>query len=209
MPNDLFSILLPIINAAGIPILAIGIIILLRAYQKASETYRDTSNYLRDENERLGKRLATAEANHFNDYEKMRVMASNSINAIQELQARKVSLLTQSESLATQEILAEVKKINDTIELLQNMSSMISVLSIDNQRKFDSINENFQKITQQVSLMADQIGDTKSRVAILGAITSTKVLDGIKSEVDISRRGIVAPPIEFFVLDGENGEDEE
>jgi len=57
MNFDWLTNLLPIINATGIPLLVVGIFLLLRAYQKATEISKSTATYLSEENERLRKRL--------------------------------------------------------------------------------------------------------------------------------------------------------
>lgn len=82
MNLDWIPNLLPIINATGIPILSIGILLLLRAYQNSVETYKDTTNHLREENERIRKRLADADNLYFGEVEKMRAIVSSSVDAI-------------------------------------------------------------------------------------------------------------------------------
>jgi len=193
MPTDWLSTLLPIINAAGIPILAIAIVMLLRAYQKATDTYKDVSNHLRSENERLSNRLAKVETDYFSDYDKMKVTVSSSMNAIQELQARKIALLSQPENSESKDILTEVKKINNIIDLLQTIMSGVTEISSQQQHMVTRANYDAQRVMIEMGKLAEQIGDTKSRVAVLGVITSNKSLNEVKSEIDIQKRGIVAP----------------
>jgi DnaJ-domain-containing protein 1 len=172
MIPDWLTNILPIINAGGIPILAIGIILLFRAYQKATETYRDTSNHLKDENDRLRKRLAESDANYFSEIDKIRVTVSSSLDAIKELQARKAELFSQSDFSVNQEILTEVRKIDNVIEILQKISSSITEIEVLYQSKLNSLTNKFEELFIRIGEMSTQIDDSKSRNAIRGVILS-------------------------------------
>jgi hypothetical protein len=192
MNLDWLTTLLPIINATGIPILAIGIILLLRAYQKSVEAYKETSSHLREENERIRKRLNEADTFYFGEVEKMRTTVSNSMEAIKELQVRKISLLTQASEDNKETVLADIEKINEAIEGLREISTRAKTIDVKVREALFYLNHDFQELTVHVGELADQISDTKSRVAIVGVVSSGEALKELNRE-DIPSQGLTAP----------------
>jgi hypothetical protein len=68
MNLDWLTNLLPFLNSTGIPLLAIGIILLFRAYQKSLETYKGTFTDLREENKRLRQCLRESDTSYIKSY---------------------------------------------------------------------------------------------------------------------------------------------
>lgn len=190
-----WTILLPIVNSTGIPLLAIGIILLLRAYQKSGETYKETSNHLKEENERLRKRLNDADTLYISEVEKMRTAAVSAAETIKELQARKIALLSSANEANKESALHDVDKINKAIEELHTLSSVLRSIDSKIRESLFYINHDFRYLTINISNLADQIGDTKSRVAIVSAITSTTSLKELVGEIEKQKdgRGLIAP----------------
>lgn len=135
MSFDWLTPLLPVINMAGIPILLISIVVLLQVYQKTNSLYKDTSEHLRGENERLAKRLADTEQKYFDEIERIKKNVSSTLDAVSELQAKKDTIFPNLEATYNQstEILKEVKKIEFVVESLQKVESTVTELANDYQ----------------------------------------------------------------------------
>lgn len=203
MNLDWLANLLPILNATGIPLLAIGIILLIRAYQRSVEIYKETSAHLKEENERLRKRILETDTGYFAEIDRMKGIVSKSIEAIAELQARKQALLTNVEDSPREAILSDVQKIKQVIALMENLARTSEELDLRFQRhstemkaELQDIRASFQRRMFHVGEFADGIGDTQSRIAVVRVITSDEAYEKVKSETTGQKRGLIAPPLE-------------
>ncbi len=193
MDYDFFMKILPILNATGVPLLAIGIILLLRAYQQSVKTYRESSTHLLEENKRLRNLLSEGDANYLALMEKMKGIVAKSVEAIEELQVRKISLLSKSEETSNDEVLADVKNINEAISLVRQLAEFNYKLGVDYKREQMYMRDHFLSLTTQVGQIAEQIGDIKSRTALVGVIVSDDSLNELRAEVKGKNRGLKVP----------------
>jgi hypothetical protein len=200
MNFDWLANLVPILNATGIPLLGIGIVLLVRAYQKSAETYKETSAHLTEENKRLWERLHDVDVGYFDEVEKMKSIVAKSIDAIGELQIRKVALLSKPEELSSETIMSEIKKIDRAIALMQELSQTQEELKIlfvrynrAMQEEIFKLEQRFQNSAIQVGEMAGQIGDPIARVTLLGLLTKHESLAKLKSETAGLKQGLTAP----------------
>ncbi|MBL8091782.1 MAG: DnaJ domain-containing protein [Anaerolineales bacterium] len=131
MSFDWLTPFLPAINMAGIPILLVSIVVLLQVYQRTNSLYKDTSEHLRGENERLAKRLADTEQKYFDEIERIKKTVSSTLETVSELQAKKDTIFPHLEATHNQstEILKEVKKIEFIAESLQKVESNVTKLA--------------------------------------------------------------------------------
>lgn len=188
--------LLPILNATGIPLLTIGIILLIRAYQKSVETYKETSTHLSEENTRLRKRLSEIDLDYFAQVERMKNIVSNSVEAIEELQARKITLLSKPMDVSNEKIFNDVEKINEAIKLLESLDLLQNEFDIRLNEQTIYMQREFQHLTRAISMLSEQIGDNQSRVTVLGVLTSSQTREKIKTEIGDNIRGVI-PPIDM------------
>ena len=200
MQPDWLTNFLPVLNATGIPLLAVGVILLVRAYQKSIEAYKDSTTHLAAENEKLRERLRVIDASYFDQIEKAKTSAAKSFEAIEELYARKVSLLSETESASTKDILSDVKNINQAIELIRELSSVQrgfnSQLHMHTTKMDDELaawDSHFKSLSSEISRLADRIGDTASRVIVVSVVTSAKVVEAVKAETQDRKRGLIVP----------------
>lgn len=190
------SNLLTILNATGIPLLAIALILLVKAYQKSGETYKETSSHLSSENERLRKRLGEVDASYFTDVEKMRSIVAKSMEAIEELQTRKIALLSKSEGSSDEAILADVEKINEAIQKLHALDDLERHLELRFKEQTLYLHREFQSLTFEIGKLAEHIGDTNARIAVVGVLASSSKQETLKSEVGDHKRGLISPVTE-------------
>lgn len=189
MNLDWLMQLVPIINAAGVPILAVGIILLLLAYQNASKSYQETSVHLKIENERLRARLSEEEDRYFLGAEKIKDLMSKSIEAMGQLEARKVALLSTVEGISKDDLKAEIDKLNKAIEVLHRL------IGYDKERQIEA-QHRYLVLIRHIGELIGQISDIKSRIALLGVITSKEEQQEIKKELSGHKRGLVFEKIE-------------
>jgi hypothetical protein len=185
--------LLPIINGAGIPILAVGIVLLLRAYQAATKSYQETSEHLKIENERLRGRLIEAEDRYFLSAEKIKDLMSKSIEAVGQLEARKVALLSTAEGISKDDLKAEIDKLNKAIEVMHHINLFKSERQFEDHRRYVALMAN-------ISELIGQISDIKSRIALLGVVTSKEEQQEIGKELSDYKRGLVFENVESRYL---------
>jgi len=146
--NDWLTVVLPIINAAGIPLLAFGIILLLRAFQKSTDIYKDTTIHLKDENDRLRKRLSEFESSYFNEIEKAREIAVRSMDAIQELHTIRATIkLNENKDDSTYEI----EGIDSAIEILKGLSTAFKILDMKLQEHIVYSKQEFELLVSKIS----------------------------------------------------------
>jgi hypothetical protein len=188
-----FPSLIPIVNATGIPLLAIGVILLVRAYQKSVDTYKETSVHLSSENDRLRKRLVEADTAYSRELNELRSIVSKSVKAIEELEARKFALLSKTEDTSEQTIFTDVAKIDELITRITQLSHLDSFISRELANFSLHIQQEADKITAEISSLAMQIGDTKTRIAVVGFIASSEKQDNLKNEIKDQTRGLVPP----------------
>jgi hypothetical protein len=193
MDYDSFMKLLPILNATGVPLLAIGIILLLRAYQQSVKAYRESSTHLLEENKRLRNLLSEGDANYLSLMEKMKGIVAKSVEAIEQLQVRKISLLSKSEETSSDNVLADVKNINEAISLMRQLSDFNYRLGLDYKHQQAYTRDQFVSLTTQVGQLAEQIGDIKSRTALVGVIVSDDAFNELKEGVKGKNRGLTIP----------------
>jgi len=181
---DNVNAVLQIVNALGIPLLAVGVILLIVAYQKSGEAYRDGSKYLRDENDRLRTRLAERDDHYFALVDRTAKLLARSERAIEELQARKIGLLASTpESDANRDlVLAEVKKINAAIESLQDLPLEFSY----------HLERELGSMTRRVAELAEEIGDVRARLAVVAVVTSPDVHEKLTAEISGRASGLVS-----------------
>jgi predicted nucleic acid-binding Zn-ribbon protein len=216
----------PVLNATGLPLLAIAVILLVRAFQKSIETYKETSAHLStenqtlreriqetyrnftEENEKLRERLHKIDTDYFDELDRMKSVVSKTNEAIAELHARKVALLSKPEDSSNEAILSEVQKIGQAISIMQELvnsqkefKSLLSkgiVYVYDKDLK--NVERQFELLTNQVGELAGQIGDTKTRIAVVSILTTENMLHQIKSDTDGQKRGLIAPSREEMPL---------
>lgn len=125
MSFDWLTPLLPVINMAGIPILLLGIVVLFQAYQRVNSLYKEESEHLTTENERLRKRLSETEATYFSEIDRIQKTVSNSLDTFNELKKEEKDLvLAQLQTLNNN----EVKKIDYAIKSLKQINASVSEL---------------------------------------------------------------------------------
>jgi Tfp pilus assembly protein PilN len=186
MNFDWITTLLPIINATGIPLLSIGIIFLLRAYQKSVETYKDTTAHLKEENKRVREQLSILDSSYADSLNKMRETVSKSMQAIGELQAEKISILTNSSNLPVESVQSDIEKIDDVLDTLSALVGLSKRME-SYQHEMDS---RFTEGLSRLGKLITQIGDTKSRLAIVRVLASNEVYESISSQVSEHNRGL-------------------
>jgi len=187
MNLDWLTTLIPIVNATGIPLLAVGIILLLRAYQKSVEAYKDTSLHLSEENKRLRTQLSEVDSGYLEALNRMREIAAKSIQATGELQAAKISLLTGGSDLAEHTIRSDVAKINQVLDLLQTLSETVKRIELFQKETELAVQAEFHKIGQLIS----EIGDTQTRLSIVRVIASDETFQSLSSNIDKQKRGLL------------------
>jgi len=193
--TDWLTNLLPILNAAGIPLLAIGVILLIRAYQKSVETYKETSSHLRDENERLRKRIYELDTSYFREVEKVRSVILKSSEVIEELNVRKVTLLSKAEERPIKPMIrnspekSDVIAINKAIELLEAIISHQRRNEIDYLQKTFYSGEQFRDIIHQLSMLTDRIGDIETKFTILKVLSEADIKQ-LRNKVGEQKRGL-------------------
>jgi len=190
MNFDWLATLIPIVNATGIPLLAIGIIFLLRAYQKSVEAYKETSLHLTEENKRLRNQLSEADAGYIEALNRMREIATKSIQASGELQAAKVNLLTNPGDIPKDGIQSEVEKIDKVLELLDDL--VVSAGRIENYQK--EVEFGLQHELNRIGKLLSEIGDTQSRLSIVRVIASEETFQSLNSKLDKQKRGLFFEP---------------
>lgn len=186
MNFDWITTILPVINATGIPLLSIGIIFLLRAYQKSVETYKETTTHLQDENKRVRDQLSVLDSSYVESLNKMRDTVSKSMQAIGELQAAKLTLMTNPDNSPEELVQSDIEKID---EVLDRLSELIDVSKRNEyfQHEMETrINFEFNKLGKLIN----QIGDTKSRLAIVRVVATEEVYQSVSSQVNNNARGL-------------------
>lgn len=202
----MINTLMPILNAMGIPLLATGIILLIRAYRKSVEAYKDTSNHLREENERLRILLSEKDTSYFEQIQRMNRITAKSAEVIEELQARKVALLSKPKAETEKNLIAmlskrkadteralwEVKKINESIELMQKLIAMQGLFERQWRDDASHIKDEFLSLTVKIGQLAEHVGDVKSRIAIVSVVTPPEIYQKLASEVENQTRGLIS-----------------
>jgi hypothetical protein len=172
--------LLPLLNATGIPLLAIGILLLLRAYQNSVQTYKDVTSSLKDENERLRTRLTEVETSYYGEMDKARDIAIKSMEAIEKLRIQKTKLLSET-SADSEELVSEVKKINEAIRLLGELSTAFKLFDEQMRVHIAYTRREFSRLlaepTQVLERIADVVRDDSSRLEIVQILNLAEVLD--------------------------------
>ena len=191
MDTSWISSLIPLLNASGLPILAVGIFILIRAYQKLVEAHKTSYEELLTENDRLRRRLASVDDSYFQEMEKLHSIIKKSSDAIDELQVRKITLLSSEQFKNDQErILSDIPKINKIIELLQEVLN----ISHDESKQFRDIHDNMKKTLEAVrlniGLTACEISDIPSRLHSLKPIATDKIYNTIQEAVGKNITGL-------------------
>jgi hypothetical protein len=184
--------ILPILNAAGIPLLSIGIIVLIWAYRKSSDVYRGTTNYLLEENKRLKDQLQIIDSDYLERLGKLRDMLAKAENAISELQARKVGLLAKPENSPKEAILSDVEKINDVILSLRELEGTTWRMKIEYFERTRYLEEFMKKKEDEINRLVDQIGDVESKVIVIRVLTTDEVYEKHKLNELGSGRGLSA-----------------
>jgi hypothetical protein len=190
MNFDWITTTLPIINATGIPLLSIGIILLLIAYQKSVETYKDSTTHLKDENKRVREQLSTLDSSYTDSLNKMRETVSKSMQAIGELQAAKISLLTNSNNSPAELVKSDIEKIEIVLDKLSELVDSSKRLEYYQNETSARMNIEFNNLGKIIT----QIGDTKSRLAIVRVIATDEVFQSISSQVSENKRGLFFSP---------------
>ena len=183
---DSFAGVLQVLNAAGIPLFATGVVLLILAYQRSGEAYRDGSKHLREENDRLRSSLTERDGEYFRQVDRISSMLAKSDKAIEELQARKIALLSSKSDITTDDdrILAEVKKINGAIQVIQDLPTGLHSSLHYMGKEFDST-------ATKIGQLAEEIGDVQARLAIVAIITSPEIHRKLVIEVSSRPRGLV------------------
>jgi predicted nucleic acid-binding Zn-ribbon protein len=198
MDFDWLPKLLPLINATGVPLLAVGCYLLFRAYQKSIDTYKETHEHLSEENKRLREQLQSVETGYFDQVNKMKDVVSKTVDAISELQARKVALLSKPDEVPKDAILSDVNRINEAINLMQKLIEVSKEVKFLYRRHLEHIEEevkmkeyNYRDLAKRISYLSERIGDTSSRVLVVSVISSDKAIEQIKKEAGEQKRGMV------------------
>jgi hypothetical protein len=198
MDFDWVPKLLPLVNATGVPLLAIGFYLLFRAYQKSIDTYKETHEHLSDENKRLRERLQSSDTGYFDQINKMRDVVSKSVDTISDLQARKVALLSKPDDIPRDAIISDVNKINEAISLMQELTAVSKEVRSLYQKHIERVEEevrmkeyHYHDLAKRIGNLSEKIGDTSSRVLVVSVISSDKAIEQIKKEAGEQKRGIV------------------
>lgn len=213
MEFDWISKLLPLVNATGVPLLAVGFYLLFRAYQKSIDTYQGTYRHLTEENRRLNEtysnlshensllkeRLQSIDTEYYDQIDKMRESIIKTANAISELQARKVALLSK-EDVPESTIVSDVNKINEAIALMQEFASASKEIRLSYKKHIEYFDDEmktkdlkYNELALKISKLSEQIGDTSSRVIVVRVVSSDGAIQRIISEIEGKIRGIVTP----------------
>jgi hypothetical protein len=188
------SEILVVVNAMGLPLLAFAFLILFRAYQRANETNKEVVAELREENKRLSERLATGDATYMELASKMRVMVARSNEAIEELQARKIELLTNAQSSPEETLQAEVEKINESLNRIAQIHELRLRYDLRLRQEGARAREELQILTDMITHLAEQIGDIRARVAIVSVVTSPAIKQRLQQNTSGVERGVVSNP---------------
>ncbi len=113
-------------------------------------------------------------------------LLTKSDKAVDELQARKIGLLaSQSGTTANAEaILAEVKKINSAINDLRELPERFQA----------HLRYELDSATTRVAELAERVGDTPARLAIVAVLTSPEVHKKLAAEIGRNPPGLVNEP---------------
>lgn len=185
--------ILPIINATGIPLLAFSFFLLFRVYHRSIETHQGTIAGLRHENERLRQRLSESDASYTELALKMRAMAMRGAEAVEELEARKITLLSKKETAPKELILEEVQRINESIQQIEEVQRLRLQFDVALREETIRTRSHLQHITSRISGLAQQVGDVKARVAIAGLVTSRETHQMLVDELKGLARGMASP----------------
>jgi len=209
MNIDWLEPLLRGLNLAGVPILVGGIVLLFRAYKSAleanAETHRqlrETSQALKEENDRLRKSLVSRDTAFLSELEKLDAVVQKSVTAIGELHARKFALLSDPPSdVSPGDIMKDVAKIDSVIEALRRVSDVQDQMNHESMYFRKHVTERLNTLTDSVAQVALRMADNKGRLLVVEFLASKEVADRISSE--IMRNGSAAQ-----LLASENGIEE-
>ena len=107
--------ILPYINAAGVPILAFSIFMLVKTYQKINQKYSENIDRERNENQKLREHVTHYESSFLSEIGRIQEVIKKADNVIKELQIKKAELLAQGQDKDKQ-VLFDVKYVNTIIE---------------------------------------------------------------------------------------------
>jgi hypothetical protein len=188
MDADWLTKILPFLNAAGIPLLSLSILLLILSYRRIVEVYKDTVKDLRDENKRLSERLREVDSDYFEKIAKMKEIISKSENAVAELYARKAEL--QSKEASKPETFSDTQRINQAIELLLDMTRIKSEVRYS--RVFGELEYMMNEKKKEINKLADEIDDTESRVIVIGVLTTEEAYKKFElDKLESSARSVV------------------
>jgi hypothetical protein len=204
MSIDLNQIL-PLINATGIPLLAVSLIVLIMAYQKAVQTYKETASSLNEENKRLRETLHSNGLDYIEELRKMKKVVSKVDDAVENLVAAKATLLARGSADLIQEkqltegkkIFMDVGKIDLAIESMHSLieyQSMFERAFTENQLRVEQtlheFRANFRNVQLAISKLSDQIADNNSRALIVGVIGSRETRSELQTIAATQPKGL-------------------
>jgi hypothetical protein len=200
MNLDWLTILLPVVNAAGIPILAFAVIMLVRAYRKSVETYKETADHLRLENDRLRKRLSELDTGYSKQLDRIRNVVDKAVGSLEHLNGRRVALLSNLGS-DRQATMRDVMKISEAIDAITPLIQTLGKFSPPLIARV--IEEYLNRLAIDLGKLAAQIGDSQSRLALIKiVVTSDRVLRDVESDVAKTQRGLTIPSEQRIELPG-------
>jgi hypothetical protein len=162
--SDILTTLVPFINAAGIPILAFAIIILLRVYQKIGESYQQSANYLREENERLRRRMEQADSHYFDYLDKVRTLATKASELENQLITGQLKARISKVDLSEEDVM----KVDAAIRTVQRLTELTAEVDNKVREQVSSIDRQTQTLIAHLKVFTEELktADPKTLVVV-------------------------------------------
>lgn len=191
MVGEVLQEILPLLNALGLPLLGTAVLILVRAYRQSAETYEQTSSSLRTENERLRTQLTVRDTQYFGEVDRMKATTASALRAVEEIQASKAALLSGSSSASKEDLRSDIENLNRALEQIGELTLLSKEMDLKLRDVSLAFDRRFNEATTAIAQLADRIGDTRSRVALIGVLGSPQAFDRIRSVAGASERGLI------------------